>query len=337
MYDEKDIISRILDLLPKSKDHLNSFFESDAEILSFAHEKLLFSIDEFSQEDLFRDDDPYILGWNVAVGTISDILASGGNPIFFAHNMTINQNTWDKNFLDSFIRGIADVLKEYGAGFIGGDFGKSDTWRYTGVVIGGLKTPLSRKGALVGDSLFMTGKVGMGNLEAAMKLYSEKKMLRTFINKYRMRLCLRLNESDLIRQYATSCIDSSDGVLNAIDTIADLNAVGYELKDIPFIREGIVACNLLSKPKILLLLGECGEYELVFTIRKENEAIFLQNAKIQQLKFHKLGTIKEKGTKLIRTGDNTYNVNDFSIRARDFNNPGDYLDELINYAKYQAK
>ena len=51
---EVETIKRILKILPGSNSQLNNFFESDAEIIAYQGKKLLFSIDEFSQEDLFR-------------------------------------------------------------------------------------------------------------------------------------------------------------------------------------------------------------------------------------------------------------------------------------------
>jgi thiamine-monophosphate kinase len=72
---EKDIIRLISDILPRSVNQINQCFESDSEILRYGSEILLFTVDEFSNEDLFRDNDPYSLGWNLAVGTLSDILS----------------------------------------------------------------------------------------------------------------------------------------------------------------------------------------------------------------------------------------------------------------------
>ena len=178
MNTELETIQRILKILPGSTSLSNKFYESDAEIINYNGNKLLFSIDEFSQEDFFRDDNPYSLGWNVAACTISDIFASGGKPIFYGHSMSVPVE-WDNKFVDSFSKGIAAVLKQSSIGFIGGDFGASNSWQYTGVAIGETSKPLTRKGAEPGHSIFMTGHVGAGNLEAAIKLYGKNKIERT--------------------------------------------------------------------------------------------------------------------------------------------------------------
>ncbi len=330
---EVETIKRILKALPKSEFHSNIFFESDAEILDYHGKKLLFTIDEFSQEDLFRDNHPYSLGWNLAVSTISDILASGGKPIFYAHSMTISHQFWDNTYIDLFSKGIANVLKKCSAGFIGGDMGSSDRCNYTGVAIGEAENPLTRKGTEPGQLIYMTGFVGSGNLEAAIKLNANHKLLKPFINNHRLVFPLRIKESELISKYATACIDSSDGLLNALNTIADINEVGYEISNIPYLKSGLIACKILGKPKAVLFMGECGEYELVFTIKKENEKAFLNASKENHLVFNKIGEIKEKLRKVIITKKDKIDVSDFNIKARNYDKIDDYLVDLVEYAK----
>ena len=105
MSKEIDFINAITKILPKSSLQLNRPFESDAEILDFNGTKLLLNVDEFSKEDMFRDHNPYVLGWNIAIGGISDILATGALPHFYAHSMVI-EDGWDKEYVENFSRGV---------------------------------------------------------------------------------------------------------------------------------------------------------------------------------------------------------------------------------------
>lgn len=207
---EKDIITIIANQLPRSDKQLNNLFESDSEIIQFDFTKLLFTVDEFSDEDHFRDHDPYILGWNLTVATISDILATGGLPRYYGHSVMIDKNKWGDFYLERFSTGIADVLKKTKAFFIGGDVGLSDHWHYTGIALGETNNTVTRIGAKPGDIILMTGQIGAGNLEAALNLYSRNLLLKKILKHYKTRLALRFDESRLISQYATSCIDSSD-------------------------------------------------------------------------------------------------------------------------------
>jgi len=328
---EKDIITRIANQLPRSDNQLNNLFESDSEIIQYGSKKLLVTIDEFSNEDLFRDHNPYFLGWNLTVATISDILASGGLPIYYGHSVLIDKNKWDDLYLKDFSSGIADVLNETKTFFIGGDVGSSDHWHYTGVALGETENAVTRIGAKPGDTVLMTGQIGAGNLEAALKLYSSKHILNKVLKHYKTRLVLRNDESKLISQYATSCIDSSDGILNALKTLSELNHTGFELTHTPYLRDGVLACKILSKPKELLLMGECGEYELVFTIDKKDLAPFLQKSKEQKLSFTHIGNIVEGPGKILVTHNSYIDFSGFDISARDYKDVNLYLDALNNY------
>lgn len=178
MSKEKEMIEGISKPMPRSTSQLNKLFEADSEIIDFHGHRLLFTMDEFSEEDLLRDEDPYVLGWNMAVGSISDILASGGKPKYYAHSLVI-QDSWTKDYVSKLSLGIAQVLKDVGVAFIGGDFGISKTWRYTSSVIGDLEgSPMLRSGAKVGDGIFLTGPIGSGNVEAALVLYAENPFVK---------------------------------------------------------------------------------------------------------------------------------------------------------------
>ena len=328
MDQEKEIIHHILNQIPRGKGHLTNFFESDAELIEFSGVQILFTTDEFSKEDLFRDDDPYTLGWNVVVCTVSDILASGGTPRFYAHSMQVS-TSWSTKYIGDFSSGVSAALKSAGGVFIGGDLGVSDNWHYTGICLGEPGKHLSRKGALPGDIIFMTGEVGAGNLEAALSLYADNQNIRELRSEYKTRFKLRLPESGLINQFATSCIDTSDGVLNALNTIADINRVGYQVSDLPYLTEGLIACQLFSKPHTLLFMGECGEYELLFTIKKKDVKNFLLQAEGNNFRVSRIGEVKADTGKVLIEDNRVINFDDFNISARSYKDIGTYLEALF--------
>ena len=313
-----------------SADRLNKSFESDAEILKYGSGRLLFTVDDFSCEDHFRDDDPYVLGWNLAAGTISDILASGGDPKFYAHSLSVDE-TWDLGYLDRFADGIADLLKKTGASFIGGDTGTSEKWHYTGIALGNADKPMMRIGAAPGDIIYLTGEIGAGNLEAALKHYSNKPLLGKLMLNYKTILPLRLSESRLIREYASCCIDTSDGVLNALVSISEINHTGVMINRLPFISSGLIACKLLSRSKLCLFAGEGGEYELLFSISKLDEKPFVTAAKKKGFMFYRLGEVTTGRTINVLQDGKKLDFSDFNISARSFNSINEYLESLENY------
>lgn len=328
---EKELIEVINQHMPRSSSQVNKLFESDSEIVTYHGQGLLYNIDEFSEEDLLREDDPYILGWNMAVGSISDILASGGIPRFYAHSMII-RDTWTKDYVEKLSLGIAQVLKAAGGAFLGGDFGVSKTWRYTGSVIGDLEgQALLRSGAKIGDGIYITGRIGRGNVEAALKLYEQNLLVKSFIGRWKNFFQLRSKEAELIREYSCCCIDTSDGVFNALGIISEMSGTGFIVGSLPYVKSGLILAKTLNLPKEVLFLGECGEYELLFTLSKRLEEEFLRAARERELTFYKLGDVQEQGVKILREKEREFDLKTYALRARDFSDPKDYLRNVVDY------
>jgi len=333
MGNEAKIIRLIAEKMPRSDLQINKVFESDSEIIDVNGNKLLVNVDEFSEEDMFREHDPFSLGWNLTAGSISDIYATGGKPVFFAHSLVVNES-WTEDYISRFSEGIASCLKRTNTAFIGGDFGTSSVWRYTATVIGQLDgKPLLRSNAKENDFIYMTGKIGLGNFEAGLKLYSKRVLVKQFGNSIKNRLVVRDREAELIRKYSECCIDSSDGVFNALSSICEVSNVGFELFDLQYIKSGLLLSKLLNIPKTLLLLGECGEYELVFTVKSEFEKQLLDEANKMGLHFYKIGRVTKSKDRVLKDGAGSIDLSRFDIRARDFKDPKIYLKHIIEFLR----
>jgi thiamine-monophosphate kinase len=322
MLSESQICRALSGLLPKGR--LNDCYEADAEVLAGLAGCMLFTTDEFSAEDHFAEDDPYLLGWNIAAGAISDIYACAGTPVYYGHALSVDER-WDEPYVTAFGCGIRDVLNTAGAAFIGGDCGRSATWRCTASVIGSCPdSPVLRRGAQPGDAVFMTGEIGAGNLEAAARLGSTGRLRSS---PSRLKLPLRQRESELVRRFAASCIDTSDGVWSALTSIADLNSVGYHVSDLPFAQTAVEFFEAAGYPELLLFLGECGEYELLFTVKPENEEPFRAALAQTGCMCHRLGQITD-GERLLEHHGRRMNLAIPRIEARDYATPESYLNAL---------
>ena len=303
MMKEKEFIDIINEVMPRSPLQVNKPFETDSEILELKHENgfLLFSTDEYSAEDMLVESDAFVLGHNIAVGTLSDNYATGGVPKYYAQSLTINA-MFTQEYLRNFHRGVAAVLDQANVAFIGGDFGKSSLWRCTSSAIGFAERVVRRSGAKVGDAIYITGKIGAGNMQAL---------------KIKKRFTLRNAEAEVIRQCATSCIDTSDGLWNAINLIAAQSKTGFELHDLPYDAMGLRVAKSLGYPKEMLFFGEGGEFELLFTSP-------------QILPFHKIGHITENSKTL-----DGKDISSFDLSAREFDCVEDYIEAVKEIcAKY---
>ncbi len=328
---------------------LNQCFESDAEVIVLNGGQCLFTMDEFSGEDLFREGDARLLGWNIAVGAISDIYACGGRPLYYAHALTVNER-WDGRYVGGFGEGVRDVLEATGARFIGGDCGRSRLWRCTVSVLGACDgTPILRRGAAPGDGIYLSGQVGAGNLEAALRLAEAGAApgqglalpaaalagnpnggpAASWKLDWVMRLPVRRQESMLVKKFASACIDTSDGVWAGLNALGDLNGCGYAVADLPYLEAGLDFCGRLSRPRSLLFLGECGEYELLFTVRPEREEPLMAAAREQGCRLHRLGSMTA-GPRSLREEGRTTDLASWHIRARDYATPEEYLEALVD-------
>jgi thiamine-monophosphate kinase len=324
---ERKLINLVSPLLPRSKNQINKLFQSDSEIVEEFGGFTLFNIDEFSNEDHFRENDGFSLGWNMAVGAISDIYATGGKPVYYLHSLTVDKN-WEEEYITEIVKGVSKALEKSSVSFLGGDFGVSEQWRYTATVIGRSEKPVMRSGANPGDSVFMTGNIGRGNIEAFLKIYSDRSIISTISDILPLRLPLRTGESELIARYATSCIDTSDGVFNGIHTIAEMSDCGFYIEKLPFLNGASIISKVSGLSKLLLFFGEAGEYELLFTVPQNRVEQFLQEAKKYDINY--LGKITT-GSKELKYKEKAYNLENFSLRARDFEEVKDYISEVSKW------
>jgi len=326
MLSEVDIIQQIFSQFKRSKKQLNQYFESDAEILEVDKGNLLFSVDSFSTEDFFSESIPYDLGWNMACATISDILASGGNPEFYAHSITFNPQKWNAVYINKLCLGISEALAKCQVSLIGGDIGYSDSWNYTGIVMGYAEKPIMRSGTKYDDLILITGDVGIGSIYAANKLYCNNNSIIK-----PKALNIRNKESKLINKYAHCCIDTSDGLINSLNQLADINKVGYKVKRIPFDRDAVDLCRGLKLPIELLALSECGEYELLFCLDRNDFNEFTNQALNKKLSFTEIGSITLEPERLMDSEGKLINLKNLNIRARDYNDVFEYVKDLTTY------
>ena len=261
---ETDLIRFFTKPFPRSEQQLNEPFECDAELVRIGDETWALSIDDFSpEEDRFTDEDPFRLGANLVTATLSDLLAAGAEPRFFMHALTLPADAGD-DFLQGLRNGISATLKQADCFLCGGDLGQGPGWRYSGFAMGPAARPLTRKLPETSTALWVTGQLGDANLAA---------LLQTPTPAFE----LRLPEAALIRQYATGCIDTSGGLMDALWTLHTLNPnlrINLQLDKTP-LADGLSSIGNI--PPEAALVGGAGEYELLFAtsdLDTETEAEF---------------------------------------------------------------
>lgn len=222
------------------------------------------------------------LGKKALLVNISDIAAMGGAPWFYFVSIGCPKDVSEKDLMDLF-----DGMKQVAGGndmiLAGGDTTASKNGLFVSITVIG-NTPkenvIYRKGARPGDKIFVSGAFGgsAAGLECLKKGLKDKKysnlIERHLLPEPRLKLAYWLSKN----KCASAMIDVSDGLKGDLDHIAEESGVGYKLfaEKVPA-DEGVkkMADELgLNALELVLAGGE--DYELIFTMNKEEEKKFFE-------------------------------------------------------------
>jgi len=337
---ENRSIENLAKIFTRAPYQKNGLHQSDAELLELPGTNITLaitmdSIVEEIETGLYSD--PYLLGWMTVMTNASDLAAVGAKPLGLLINETFSRDT-EEFFKNKIQSGIEAACFDCGMYVLGGDTNVSSQMEITGCAIGYIENtkPITRKGCKPGDSLFVSGNVGIGNAFAIKQLNNSNP--DTFSLNYQPQS--RLTEGQLLRCFATSCMDTSDGFFAALDQLMRLNKVGFRLESrlTSFIhQDAITCCESLNLPLWLMLAGHHGEYELVFTIPKEKENHFLEEANKINWQPILIGSVQEELNISMHENDEIVLVDTGRIRnifAQSNENCVDkYIVQLLNLGK----
>jgi thiamine-monophosphate kinase len=288
--DEVDFLKEITSFFPRYAQQLNKLNESDAELIYLANSTNVIAIttDMVCEEiALGIYSNPFDLGWFSIIVNISDLCAVGATPKFVLLNQ-IFSHKYSREFIDEIQKGVRDACATYNVFVLGGDTNFSDSPALGGTMIGTFdnsEKPIQRIGAKPDEVLYASGLLGTGNLNAFLKLQS-------LDEKFNFKPSPNLQFSKIIAQYASSCMDISDGLMSAIDLICQLNQLGIfidrNINEIinPFCLD--FSRNYDLSPWVFLS-GQLGDYELLFTIPLEKENLFLEQCEVNSFQPIKMG------------------------------------------------
>lgn len=233
----------------------------------------------------------YDIGYKAAMVNISDLAAMGATPCWMLLALTLP--TADQAWLAGFSAGLGIVLQQYQMALIGGDTTcgpLSITLTAQGQVPTG--SAIQRRGAQVGDKIYVTGTLGGAALALHMSQYpmisaAHQKILHDRLHYPEA----RVTWGHLLRTYATAAIDISDGLSSDLNHIAEASGVGacLQLSQLPHHPLLLQYAPLQAKD---LVLHGGDDYELCFTIPACNESAFLVAAEKAALTCYSIGVIE---------------------------------------------
>lgn len=193
------------------------------------------------------------VGWKAMSVALSDVAAMGCAPLY-ALVTVCGPPSLD---VDLLYVGIAAAVVAYDCPVVGGDLVSGSQLSVSVAVAGetGHRAPVLRGGAVPGDRVFVTGRLGGSAAALRMLRSGEIKPESTLAAPYR-RPQARLREGRAARAAgATAMVDVSDGLSADIGHLLDASGVGVALDFVP----------VTDKATLEEALGGGDDYELVFT------------------------------------------------------------------------
>ena len=302
--DETSIIEKYLAPLAKKYDE-SLALEDDAAVLNTNKKKKIVSVDNFIHGVHcpigLRPD------WSVKRAifvAVSDLAAMAAKPYCMFLSISLpNKNCISK--MKKISIGIKSAITHTKLKLLGGDLCTYDgPLSYCVTVIGYQQKNkiLTRKGAMPGDYLFITGtigdaKLGLDCLKKKKTLsFGQKKIVKKFLFPP-----LRHDLSISLSPYTRSCIDLSDGFLLDAGKLARYSGCGLKIESssIPLSKyaQKILSRNKSYSIEELLIAGD--DYELAFAVEKKNFNKIKKEAKLKKIKLTQVGKfIKKAGTYL---------------------------------------
>tara|TARA_B100000900_G_C20532084_1_gene696775 strand:+ start:130 stop:1080 length:951 start_codon:yes stop_codon:yes gene_type:complete len=264
----------------------------DAGLFSVKNSELVFSTDVSNENIHFpKKLDPELIAYRACAVAASDIAACGASLKWLSISLVTPNKSLD--WLQKFAKGIENFTKNYRVPVIGGDLVSGKECSISIGVCGEVKKNvfLSRKGAKIGDSVYVTGKLGLAKLGLELSLRKksklstlEKESLKKFLEP-KIQILLGIN----LRKIANSCIDISDGLLGDLNHICEESQVGARID-----KELIPYAGSFEEA---MTWGD--DYELCFTVPQNKEKKLDEIRKKIETKFCKIGQIiSGKGIKI---------------------------------------
>jgi thiamine-monophosphate kinase len=269
---ELAVIEKLSGMAGKSRRMVLGIGDDCAIYRPKASEDLIFTTDQLIEGVHFlAGRKPADIGERALARSLSDIAAMGGQPRFCLVSLAVSAQQTDQ-WVETFFRGLLKLARRTGTVLAGGDMARSEKIHCDVMVCGAVPRShaLRRDGARVGDSLWVSGRLGRA---------------------WDRRIEPRLELGRSLLRRATSCIDISDGLALDLHRVCLASRVAAEVDRVPVAKGATVERALHG--------GD--DYELLFTLPSGSDGP-KGTTRIGSIVRGQAGAMQFKGRPLAPTG-----------------------------------
>ncbi|UXC16779.1 thiamine-phosphate kinase [Comamonas squillarum] len=247
----------------------------------------------------FADVDPRTLGHKALAVNLSDLAATGAQPLAFT--LALALPSVDAPWLQGFSEGMFALADAHGCELVGGDTTQGPL-NICITVLGEVPAgqALLRSGAQPGDDIYVSGQLGDARL-ALEALLGQVQLPAATLAAARQRLespSPRVALGMALRGIASSALDLSDGLAGDLGHILQASGVGAELQ-----ADQVLACmaatagapgaalNLPIDLQLQCCLAGGDDYELCFTAAADRRDAVQQASLAAQTPVQRIGRI----------------------------------------------
>ncbi|MBI2111601.1 MAG: thiamine-phosphate kinase [Nitrosarchaeum sp.] len=282
----------------QKKLRVKKFISEDVEVFKIGKTKIVTKVDTFVQStDMPSKMRMYDAARKSIIACISDFAAKGVKPQYGIISLNLPKMI-SRTKINEMAKGFRHASNEFGIRILGGDTNEGKEIVINVSIFGTTDKIVKRKGAKVGDIIFVTGPFGY--TAAGLKiLLGKKKGVEHFVRKAIKSV---VNPSPKLefgvksKKYFTSSMDSSDGLSTTLNEMANQSKCKFMINNIPTGKDLLEFAKSYNIDSNDLVFHGGEEYEFVFTASKKHRSLIKKDASILKTPIIEIGYVtKGKG------------------------------------------
>jgi thiamine-monophosphate kinase len=243
------------------------------------------------------DSDPELLGHKALAVNLSDLAAMGASPVWAS--LAITLPSINKKWLSSFSKGFFSLAEKHSLHLIGGDTTRG-TLSITITIMGLLPKDqrLTRSGAAVGDSIYVSGTIGNAGLGLKKAKEGSSDLGDIDVASY-LAPEPRVALGGALLNHATSCVDISDGLSADLSHILKASGVGATINHVALPLAASVRSYMGNINDDMWAYSTGDDYELCFTIPSSMSPTLIDE--LNEYDVTKIGVIEKQSGLRIQT------------------------------------